>query len=172
MTQILKKADNCKGNNRFGLVSEGNSSFLKLVIKIIWEFIDPAQTYFKTADHWLQWDKKTPHNVELSWTWVKFVEDQKKNSLRLDKPFIVSSLCEAGCQQAPCIALGHGELRPRGRVVIPCLVYADKIAWSQFELPNETVPVVGQPQWHIWGQQAPPVLAGGSSGKASTAWLL
>lgn len=67
---------------------------------------------------------------------------------------MASTLCEAGCQQAPCIALGCGKLRPRRRVVIPCLVHApaeDKIACSQCELPNETVPVVGQLQWHIRG---------------------
>lgn len=62
----------------------------------------------------------------------------------------------------------------KGRVVIPCLVpapAADKIAYSQFSC-LKSLPVVGQPPWHIWGQQVPPGQAGGSSGKASSVWLL
>lgn len=59
MTQILKKKL-IIGIAILGLAQslEGNSNFLKLAIKIIEESIDPAQTYFKTANHWLQWDRK------------------------------------------------------------------------------------------------------------------
>lgn len=56
-------------------------------------------------------------------------------------------------KHALCIALGHGELklklRPSRRMVITCLVCAPakvKIACPQFEHPDETMPVAGQPR--------------------------